>query len=128
MLETFSRSLYAADLLSVGAMACAKFSVVELVRLLAPYSLYTHRLIINVAVALWIIFSLLGLGLQCESHRPWNSSLERCAQGAFFYASTSINMVTDADLALLFIPSIWALQMPLATRIEIIAYFGSRFL
>jgi hypothetical protein len=69
------------------------------------------------AIAIWIVFSVLALALQCEIPRPWVYPAERyVGRGAVWYPVVLLNIVTDLVVATIFLPLIRKLQGYLAYK------------
>jgi hypothetical protein len=78
----------------------------------------------------WTIFAILSVAFQCTSQLPksWLYEPTRCYQGGLEYAVVALNLVTDAYLAIFFIPTVWALHMHVSKRVLVAGLFLSRLL
>jgi hypothetical protein len=112
-------------------MALAKVSVLVLMLRLWPFGPTLRRacFVTGAAIALWMVFSVLALALQCGIPRPWVYTAERCAgRGAVWYPVVLLNIVTDLVVATLFLPLIRKLQMPPSKQMLVGLLFASRLL
>lgn len=112
-------------------MACAKMSVVMLMYRLASRNSYMDRVYhaASLFIAVWTVFSLLALALQCGTRRPWVYTPERCSNGgAVWYPIIILNILSDAALGFLFTPVLWNLNMARFQRAMVTGLFGMRIL
>ncbi|OCL08145.1 hypothetical protein AOQ84DRAFT_318887 [Glonium stellatum] len=122
--------MYIAQLLSVAAQYFAKLSVVLLAgRLDSRKSTQLNCQILQALCLAWILFSLFTISFQCGLPKPWTFIRDRCAaEGNLYYVIIVGNIITDAIIALFFLPVIWKLQMARDERITIMSVFGSRLI
>lgn len=119
---------YAAQLLAIAIMTCAKLSVVQLVRSLDPHSNVKSRLTFLGTVCIWAVFAIFASAFQCGLPGPWIYTPEKCLNGGLIYAVDALNVLTDGYLAIFFVPTVWRLKAELSTRITVMLLFLSRLL
>lgn len=108
-------------------MAMAKLSVLLLMLRLSP-QIWLRRAthIIMIALAVWVVFSGIGLPLQCGTPGTTEYSAERCSlKGVLWYPVLLFNILTDFAVALLFIPVVLKLQMSKPRQTTVCLLFGS---
>jgi hypothetical protein len=110
-------------------MACAKASVPLLYQRIAeplPQGKYYYYYFIFM-VGVWTIFAVFAQAFACKLPKPWLHLPSDCsAQFSLGYAVITLNMVTDAVLALAFLPILWRLNTNRRKRITVMALFASR--
>jgi hypothetical protein len=80
-------------------------------------------------IFVYTISAFFLIAFQCQLPRPWVLIPASCStHGTVYYATTALNMLTDAVLALWILPAIWALQMDRGSKAVVIALFASRIL
>ena len=120
--------MYIAQLLSIAAQYLAKVSVVLLIRRLdMKKSTQLNCHIVHAMCLTWVLFSIFTISFQCGLPKPWTFNENRCvAGGKLYYVIILINIITDATIALFFLPVVWKLQMARDERITIMSVFASR--
>lgn len=126
--DNFFKFMYIAQLLSIAAQYLAKVSVVLLIgRLDTKKSTQLNCHIVHAMCLTWVLFSIFTISFQCGLPKPWTFNENRCvAGGKLYYVIILINIITDATIALFFLPVVWKLQMARDGRITIMSVFASR--
>lgn len=126
--DNFFKFTYIAQLLSIAAQYLAKVSVVLLIgRLDSKKSTQLKCHIVHALCFTWVLFSIFTISFQCGLPKPWTFNENRCAAGGkLYYLIILINIITDATIALFFLPVVWKLQMARDERITIMSVFASR--
>jgi hypothetical protein len=110
-------------------MACAKMSVVTLMRRLSSRTSSLTRVYdaASLFIAGWTVFSVFALAFQCGSTRPWIYAPNRCLnKGAIWYPIIIFNILSDAVLAFLVAPVLWKLNMARFQRTIVVGLFAIR--
>ena len=109
-------------------MAAAKMSFVMLYKRIAPSSRHSYYGLL-MAVSFFTVFGLFTSAFQCPLPHPWVFEPAHCSShGPLQYLLIVLNIVTDAMLAVGFLPTIWTLNMAKATKISVMVLFGSRIM
>lgn len=119
---------YAGQIMGVVVQTFAKVSVALLIqRLDSKASTYRTCQIVIGIVLCWFLFSVFAIAFQCGMPSPWIFTFEKCAAGGkLWYPIIVFNILTDAILALFFLPVIWKLQMSRSQRATVASLFGIR--
>ncbi|KAK3650388.1 hypothetical protein LTR56_006367 [Elasticomyces elasticus] len=80
------------------------------------------------SILAWALFALFSSAFQCGLPEPWVYTPWRCHHGGLVYAVLALNILTDACLAVLLVPTVWRLQMKRTLRISVCVFFASRIL
>ncbi|KAF2816974.1 uncharacterized protein BDZ99DRAFT_513240 [Mytilinidion resinicola] len=127
-LDEYYKAMYAAQLVGIASMAFAKTSFFLLADRVAPQFPRTFYSIIAM-IAAWAVFSILSISFQCHLPRAWVYVPSDCpTHGYLQYPIIIGNALTDAFLALWFLPTIWRVLIDKNKRIAVIALFGTRIL
>jgi hypothetical protein len=116
--------------MNVIALAFAKLSLVLLFKRIAPTRTkpFTSQCM-RLMVAAYVLICIFAIAFQCQLPQPWIVSRDRCStHGVVYYATTTLNMTTDAFLALWIFPTIWLLNMETHTKLVVLSLFGSRLI
>jgi hypothetical protein len=80
-------------------------------------------------VGLWTVFALFAVSFACGLPNPWNHLPSNCSvQFSLDYVVISLNALTDAVLALAFLPVLWKLNTNKNRRVTAMGLFASRLL
>jgi hypothetical protein len=103
-------------------------SIVLMFRRIVPVTFAPFTLkILGPVTALYMIICLFLVGFQCQLPSPWILDPKTCTtHGNIYYATTTLNILTDLLLAGWMLPSIWALQMDYSTKALVMSLFASR--
>lgn len=89
-------------------------------------------LVVQGAIIAWGIGTVVGLGVQCPSPTPWNTTdLATCStarQGPLLYSVAIIDLVTDLIITAFPIIMMWNVQIPRGQRLTVMAVFIIRSL
>jgi hypothetical protein len=116
-------------MLAILAMACAKMSVVMLMRRLSSRISSMDRVYYaaSLLIAAWTVFSVFALAFQCGSTSPWIYTPNKCLnKGAVWYPIIIFNILSDAALAFLVAPVLWKLNMARFQRAVVVSLFAIR--
>ncbi|KAK5166549.1 uncharacterized protein LTR77_008092 [Saxophila tyrrhenica] len=91
------------------------------------YTRYTITIGCGV-IAIWTIFSVLGIAFQCGSVNQEIDTPDRCADGAMWYPVTVTNALTDALLAFSFTPVLVNLSMKRQQKFKLSCLWSIRLL
>jgi len=84
-------------------------------------------LYIKIMIGIWVLFAFLVTALQCGPVNPWIFNQDRCAAGGNLnYVIIAFNLITDAILAVFFIPQILRLQMSRTLHLGVSTLFAAR--
>lgn len=122
------KSQYAAQLLLILSLCCAKLSVAAFVQNLTPNK-SDRRMIaaLMTLIAVWSLGSLLAAAFQCRVPAPWNFLGEYCFNRTAFWNSFGIlNVVTDVGLIAMPLKIIICIQASLRKRFIISLCFLTR--
>lgn len=127
-LDRYFKYDYIAQLLAVAAQGLAKVTFVSVIARVdkrrPTQQICYSILVLSLA---WTLFALFTIAFQCGLPHPWVFSRKRCtAGGNLYYPVIVLNILTDAFLALFFLPVIWRLRMDKSERWKVIVLFGSR--
>ncbi|PMD40203.1 hypothetical protein L207DRAFT_511746 [Hyaloscypha variabilis F] len=127
--DLYQKYEYAAQILLIAAMACAKLSLVLLIQslLAEKYSLLAGRGLLAIIIV-WAIGSILAQSFQCSIPHPWDSTGNCNNQLAIHDAIASVNIITDASLILLPCVVFVKIQVSKSRRYGIMALFATRIL
>lgn len=127
----YFKYFWTTQILNVIALASAKTSLVLLFKRIAPIQiepLLTFRWL-TFMVIVYALICLSTIAFQCQLPQPWILSPTKCStHGTVYYATTSLNILTDAVLALWIFPVIRRLKMEIQTKTVVMSVFGSRLL
>jgi hypothetical protein len=129
-LDRYFKFFWTGQLMAVLSMAAAKLSIVFMFNRIIPshQAPKTLKVLIPI-VAAYAVIAILLIAFQCQPPNTWVLNLRTCpTHGNVYYATTALNVMTDAILGGWILPSIWALQMQNRTKFMVIALFGSRFI
>ncbi|KAF2502852.1 hypothetical protein BU16DRAFT_20645 [Lophium mytilinum] len=127
-LDTYYKAMFASQFVGITSMAFAKTSFFLLADRVAPQFPRTFYSIIAM-IAVWAIFSMLAVSFQCHLPNAWVYSPSECpTHGYLAYPIIIGNALTDAFLALWFLPTIWRVLIDRNKRLAVIALFGTRLL
>lgn len=122
------QAVYAAQLVGISAMACAKLSVVLLtsrVVVQTPRSLYIALSV----VAAWAVFSLISTAFQCQLPTPWEFIPSTCSSHGYVqYPVIATNILTDVALTGWVLPTFWKLNATKEMRVTAMVLFGLRIM
>lgn len=123
--------VYASDLFFLIAMLLAKLAVVRLVYRFASASAISKGklMVLQICVVVWGAFAIPAIAAQCGAPLPWLYIPDRCAgEGALWYPTLILSILTDAWLAVCVWTAIPELQITAKQRQVILGLFGSRFI
>ncbi|KAI9808500.1 MAG: hypothetical protein M1827_007205 [Pycnora praestabilis] len=129
-LVKFQQAGYAAQMLYIAALACAKVSSLTFLAQLTPDTRHikTTR-VIALLVAVWAFVSILGIAFQCKLPHPWEITSSKCMhQNAFWYFVGAIDVVTDAAIMGMPLFIVWNLQLARARKAIVVGAFSARIL
>ncbi|USP78385.1 hypothetical protein yc1106_05659 [Curvularia clavata] len=129
-LGIYFKYFWTTQILGVIALAFAKLSLVLLFKRIAPTHIkpLTFRWLLFMVTA-YVVACLFMIAFQCQMPQPWILRPDICStHGAVYYATTVLDIVTDAALALWVFPIIWLLNMNSHTKWVVLSVFGSRLL
>ena len=117
---------YAAQLVEIVAMLCAKTAFILLLDRVAPGK-RSIKMVALSSVAAWATFCLFALLFQCPFPRPWVFEPAQCpTHGRLLYPIVIFNALTDIGLSLWIVPNVWGLQMQRRDRIWVVFLFCLR--
>lgn len=120
--------IYVSQLLQIFILGTCKISVAWLITRLSPLNLVIRTCQITGALSLvYLLFSEFAIAFQCDFPRPYIYTPSHCVgNGAMYYTTNALNIITDLPLSLIAIYMMWRVQLRLSARLEIIAAFMSR--
>lgn len=142
-----SQSQYAADVLFIGSLFCAKIATAMMTMSISQRS---HKRVIQCVelfVLLWAGTGILVVFFQCQMPTPWYyiqtkcihrvcahsvcSQQQHCAnqyQVAFWAYFSAVNIITDILLIAIMVENVRRIQTSWSKKIMVICVFGSRIL
>ncbi|KAL4891992.1 hypothetical protein BDV59DRAFT_180642 [Aspergillus ambiguus] len=128
--ETYSKNLYASQLLAVLVLACSKAAVILLVLSLKPFEKIKCACKITLSgIGLWALAALIALGVQCKQPDPWYFYPGRCPnQHGLYIGLAVVHIILDMVVTVLPIALLCTVRIMKWRRHQISALFAMRLI
>ncbi|KAK2732678.1 hypothetical protein FQN55_003957 [Onygenales sp. PD_40] len=128
--QSFSKSIYVSQILSVVALAATKASVALLIIRIRPLKrvLQACRGLLAV-ITVWLAAGVISLAFQCNVPRPWIFSDGRCLNLRALYIGLGVgSILTDISLVIIPFFLVFQVQLPTKKRLTIASFFGTKII
>ncbi|TVY50486.1 hypothetical protein LCER1_G008140 [Lachnellula cervina] len=128
-IEPYTKITLASSLSYSASAMFIKLSLLSFYLRLLPNNNYSRSIVyamITVSVVLGV-GSILAAALQCIPIASlWNATIKgKCINvNLFYFANAAVNIITDAIIYCMPIPTLWRLQLPMIQRIGLCALLG----
>ncbi|MCJ1356153.1 MAG: hypothetical protein MMC33_006147 [Icmadophila ericetorum] len=129
-LSNMQQSSFAADIMYMITLFCAKNSVVILLTTLTPVKIHkTLSYAAGAFITVWTITSIFAVAFQCHPPKTWVFIGNQCFDRAAFWTYFEVvNILTDWMLILLPLGIIWRIQARRAPKFVIFGCFATRII
>jgi hypothetical protein len=114
----------------VLTQGAAKLAVVHTLQRLSIISSTLRKRFVPIAhgsTLVWTVFAVFALAFQCSAPRSLYRA-DQCLNGALWYPVIIANLLSDFGISIMFIPTVWQLQMQTSQRLTVVSLFLVRIL